>query len=144
VLYLFNLLVVSGPTLLFSYLTGLVLGSSASTGTLSTVAALIAGVASALIELIVLPLQLTAWNLVYFDLRVRGEGLDLALLTINPSESAGLDFSHLPAAVPTQKWLTGDDVGKLVVVTLVGIGISALFIGVFAMLGLGLSSLKGF
>jgi len=82
--------------------------------------------------------------LVYFDLRVRTEGFDLALLAMNPADESALDFSHLPAAVPAQKWLTGDDVGKVMVVTLIGIGIYALLIGLLAVVGVGLSSFRGF
>lgn len=147
ILYLFNALVAGGPTLLISYLVGLVFGhgsSGSSVSTVSTVSALASVVPGALIELIILPLQLTAWTLVYFDLRVRTEGFDLALLTMNPADESALDFSHLPAAVPSQKWLTGDDVGKIIVVTFIGIGIYALLIGLLAMVGVGLSSFRGF
>ncbi len=145
VFYLFNLLVVSGPTALISYLSALALGGGGgSLENMNLISTLISSVAGSLIHLLVLPIQLTAWTLVYFDLRVRTEGFDLALLTMNSSENAGADISSLPAAAPAQKWLTGEDIGKLIVVTLVVGGIYALLIGLLAMIGVGLSSFRGF
>jgi hypothetical protein len=140
VFYLFNMLVVTGPTTLISYLAGLVIGSSGNLATGSVLPTIISSVAGALLHLLVLPIQLIAWTLVYFDLRVRTEGFDLALLTMDPTGNMAADISNLPSAAPARQWLTGDDIGKFIVVTLVGIGIFALFIGLFALLGLGLGS----
>ncbi len=144
IFYLFNQLAVSGPTFLINYLAGLAFGSNASMPTAATISTLISTVVVSLIRLVVLPIQITAWTLVYFDLRVRTEGFDLALLTMNSSEHAGADFSSPPAAAPTRKWLTGDDIGKFVVVTLVVIGMVALLFGLLALIGVGLSSFRGF
>jgi hypothetical protein len=145
ILYLFNLLVAAGPTWLASYLIGLVFGraSSLTPSSAVTVAGLLGGVAGSLIELVILPLPITVWALTYFDLRVRSEGFDLALLALDPSADAELDFARLPAAAPSRKWLTGEDVGRLLVVSLVGMGIYALLFGVLMLIGVGVSSFTG-
>jgi hypothetical protein len=49
----------------------------------------------------------------------------------------------LPAAAPSRKWLTGEDVGRLLVVSLVGMGIYALLFGVLMLIGVGVSSFTG-
>ena len=91
-----------------------------------------------------LPIQLTAWTLVYFDLRVRAEGFDLALQALNPTGDADRDLASLPPALPAREpWLTIDDVVKFVVITLVIGGLSALVIGVAAFIGFSFASLYG-
>lgn len=143
IFYLFNLLVVSGPTALISYFAAILLRQGGILQNASMLSTLISSVAGSLIYLLVLPIQLTAWTLVYFDLRVRTEGFDLALLTLNPSEDAITDMASLPTTAPTQGWLTGEDVGKFVVITLVIGGLYALLFGLLAVLGAGLSLFRG-
>lgn len=137
IFYLFNLLVVVGPTVLISYLIGIVTGQGAAQGNLSTVPTMISSVAGTFLQLLILPIQMTAWTLVYFDLRVRTEGFDLALLTANTSEGSQADISRLPTAAPTQQWLTADDVGKFVIITIVGAGFYGLFVLSLLLLGVG-------
>jgi hypothetical protein len=82
VLYLFNQIIVQGPSVLLGILVVALgdplaeAGGAVSVYTLQTIAqALVAMVASVLY----LPLQLTCMTLLYFDLRVRTEGFDLML-----------------------------------------------------------------
>jgi len=126
-----------------SFLIGLLRGAGYAATSTGPLAALISGVTSNLIELIILPLQLVAWTLVYFDLRVRTEGFDLAISTLNPSENAMVDLSTIPAGAPAQKWLTGDDIGKFIVVTMVGIGVYFLFVFALAVVGISMASFLG-
>jgi hypothetical protein len=128
VFYLFNTLVVTGPTSLISYFNGVALGKGEAMTATSLLPTIIASVASHLVNLLVLPLQLTAWTLVYVDLRVRTEGFDLALQTLTPSENAVADMSSLPTTAPTREWLTVDDIVKLLVVSFIGVGLYVLFV----------------
>ncbi len=141
IFYLFNLLVVSGPTMLISYLGTLVLGQFGAGENATLISTLVSTVAGTLIHLLILPIQFTAWTLVYFDLRVRTEGFDLALSTLPPSEEADLDISTIPTTTPPQKWLTGDDIGKFVAITLVIGGLYALLVGLLALIGVSMGGL---
>ena len=143
VFYLFTALVVTGPTALISYLIGILIGQGTSAAAASTLPTLISSVAGSFLNLLILPIQMTAWTLVYFDLRVRTEGFDLALLTMNVPESAAGDIASLPVAAPPQQWLTGDDVGKFIVMTLVGIGVYALFSAVLLFIGMSMAAFAG-
>ena len=143
IFYLFNLLVVSGPTALISYFAAILLRQGGILQNASMLSTLISSVAGSLIYLLVLPIQLTAWTLVYFDLRVRTEGFDLALLTLDPSENAITDMASLPTIAPTQGWLNGEDIGKFVAITLVIGGIYALLAGLLAVIVSSLGSRGG-
>lgn len=144
IVYLLNLLVVSGPTLLISSLISVVLGQvDALSNNAYLISTLVSSVAGNLINLLVLPIILIAWTLVYFDLRVRTEGFDLALATLQTPEGETTDMSSLPTAAPVKNWLTGDDIGKFAVISLVVIGIYALLVAVFVGLALFIGSAFG-
>jgi hypothetical protein len=70
---------------------------------------------------------MTAFTLIYFDLRVRTEGFDLALLTVNDASQA--------LAAPTEKLqerlITGTDLGNFAILTLAAVGV---YIFLFAFL----------
>lgn len=137
IVYLLNLLVVSGPTLLISSLISVLIGQvDALSNNASIISTLVSSVAGNLINLLVLPIILIAWTLVYFDLRVRTEGFDLALATLQTAEGESVDMSSLPTAAPVQNWLTGDDIGKFAVISLVLIGIYALLVAMVVGLAL--------
>ena len=79
-LYLFNWVVVSGPSMIVGLLLGFVFPEQMAGGDIQTLYN-IQTVTQALVGLVVsvlyLPLQLSCLTLLYFDLRVRLEGLDL-------------------------------------------------------------------
>lgn len=89
---IFGQLVVTGPAILSVYLINSVVGSSVS----ATTTTLIQQVISLLLNLIYLPLQLSCVTLLYFDVRVRTEGFDLALLALSDQ----VDLDALPATAP--------------------------------------------
>jgi hypothetical protein len=76
---LFGQLVVTGPGVLSIFILQGALGSGVNTTTTS----LIQQVVLLLLNLIYLPLQLTCVTLLYFDIRVRTEGFDLAVLALS-------------------------------------------------------------
>lgn len=128
VLYLFSLLVVNGPVAVVSFaLTGAF--ESISDPTLQLVArSIIQSLVSLIGILLYLPLQLTAFTLIYFDLRVRTEGFDLALLTMDPSNSTDI-IQAVAAPVPPsgERFITGQDLGNFAILTLAAAGIYIFF-----------------
>jgi hypothetical protein len=101
-LFLFNLIVVSGPNLLIGAIfQGLLLGavrSGNSAAGLITAQLIVQSLLTLVASLLYLPLQLIGFTLVYLDLRVRTEGLDLAMLT---QDAAGQEAPASAAASPT-------------------------------------------
>lgn len=80
VLYLFNLLVVIGPTTLAAFILTFIADYTSTGPTTSFVIQIvIQQLVTTAFSLIFLPFQLAATTLVYFDLRVRSEGFDLAV-----------------------------------------------------------------
>jgi hypothetical protein len=80
VLYLFNLLVVLGPTTLAIIILSFTAGFTSTGPTTSyAIQVVIEQVVSTGFSLVFLPFQLAATTLVYLDLRVRSEGFDLAV-----------------------------------------------------------------
>ena len=136
VLYLFNMLIVNGPTALASFLLTS-LSPSFGDGTAQTViTAIIQAMVSIVFILIYYPLQMTAFTLIYFDLRVRTEGFDLALLASGDAEQA--------IATPVQSkesLITGTDLGNFAILTFGAVGLyiflfSFIFGGLFFFSGL--------
>jgi hypothetical protein len=143
VLYIFSQVVVTAPTALVSYGVGLVAGNSGNLATQSVLSTVVGGVTGVFFNLLFLPLQLTAWTLVYFDLRVRTEGFDLALLAASTS-AAPVDVASLPAAAPAQKLFAVEDMGKAIAVSLIFVGLYALLVGIIAVIALVFGALRGF
>lgn len=81
VLFILNLIVTTVPTLVVSFLLGLGLDPAVGSFTQQqTVSTLLSSLTTLVFSLIFLPFQLAAMTLLYFDLRIRTEGFDLALL----------------------------------------------------------------
>jgi hypothetical protein len=84
-LYIFSLIIVSGPNLIISVIFQSLIGAATRTGqsaaSLVTVQAIVQSLTTLVFSLLYVPLQLIGVTLLYFDLRVRTEGLDLAMLT---------------------------------------------------------------
>jgi hypothetical protein len=100
-------------------------------------------------SLIYLPLQLTAITLMYFDLRVRTEGFDLAVLAqglaIDTGSEMG-DVTAVTAQVPVsrgEKLVTSNEFGYFVVVSIAGALLTFLITGALGLLGMGLMAAGG-
>lgn len=132
-LTLFAQLLVAGPSFLIAALVQGAAGSAINT----TVATIIQQLISSLFSLIYLPLQLTCITLLYFDIRVRTEGFDLALLAAG--KSGGPEAVELAANTPETvqqptklvSLPTASEMGYFAVITIIGM---ALFIGFFLVL----------
>ena len=89
---IFSQLVVTGPAILAVF----IIQSTVGSGIDATTSSLIQQVIALLLNLIYLPLQLTCVTLLYFDVRVRTEGFDLALLALTDKADAEAVQSTAP------------------------------------------------
>ncbi len=141
ILYLFSQIVITGPTALAGFVLQIILprASSVSYPLLSTI---IQALVTMVFSLLYLPLQLTAVTVVYFDLRTRSEGLDLALQTSGiPAEGSGAAFLPEITAAPQTSLITWTEVGYFVLLTLGFVAIYILLVTVLAGAFLAISPL---
>jgi hypothetical protein len=122
VLYLFSMIIVGGPSAIANVALSGALQAFDDPTTQLVVTSVIQSLVSLVGILIYYPLQMTAFTLIYFDLRVRTEGFDLALLTVDTS--AATDITQAVAAPPsTGRLITGQDLGNFAILTLAATGI---------------------
>lgn len=144
VLFLFSQLVMTGPTLLVNYSLMFILGPEtvAQSPLISTI---VGAVVSLVGGLLYLPLQLTASTLVYFDLRVRTEGFDLALLSMQASgEHPDMDTIHeLPSQAPVGRAVEWSDVGNFVILTIGFVAGYVILVTLFTAIILALATALG-
>lgn len=142
ILYLFATLVISGPTMLISLAVRTVtLGGSQALDQQMVLVTIIQTLITMITGLLYLPLQLSAITVVYFDLRIRSEGLDLALQAAPAAlatESAPGQALSLAPAGPQPRLVTGTDIGNFVLLTVGFIAVYALVIGVIMGLGMAM------
>ena len=128
VLNLFSLLVVNGPVAIVNAVLPQFLGSFDDPTMKLVILSIIQMLVSLTALLIYYPLQMTAFTLIYFDLRVRTEGFDLALLTMNESELADASQAlAAPLSQPNERFMTGADLGNFAILTLLAAGAYILF-----------------
>lgn len=131
---LFGQLVVTGPAFLSVFLVESLVGSGVDAVTSS----LIQQVIVLLLNLIYLPLRLACVTLLYFDLRVRTEGFDLAVLALSDE----IDTETVKVtAPPISKSVvpTWEELGYFALMTVAMVAIYMAFVMVFVMLALGFS-----
>jgi len=130
VLYIFSWIVVSGPSLLASFaLTGLFssIKDPVAAQVLTIVIQSFVGLIGALIYY---PLQMVAFTLIYLDLRVRTEGFDIALATMDRTTDMTTNQIMTPPPAVNERFLTGQDFGNFAILTLVMFGLVVLYIAV--------------
>jgi hypothetical protein len=85
---------------------------------------------------------MTAFTLIYFDLRVRTEGFDLALLTMDTSAPVdAANVAQVPVPQSNERLITGTEIGNFAILTLGAIGLYILFFSVIMAFIFFLSSL---
>lgn len=133
ILYLFSQIVITGPTALAGFLLQILLPASSSSFAQPLLTTIIQALVTMVFSLLYLPLQLTAITVVYFDLRTRTEGLDLALQTSGvPAEGTSVAFLPEITAVPQTGLITWTEVGYFVLLTFGFVAIYFLIVGVLA------------
>jgi hypothetical protein len=131
VLYLFGQLVITGPTMLINLVMQSVLSVSPNPfGQQLVMTTVIQSLVTMISGLLYLPLQLVAITVVYFDLRVRSEGLDLALQASNTS-STGADAISMPeiSAVSQKSLITWAEIGYFFLLSIAALAVYFLFAG---------------
>jgi hypothetical protein len=140
VLGLLGQLIVTGPVYLISSLLQAALATLPNVdfqlqSIINTVISTLINLATGLLYS---PLQLTMITVVYFDLRARNEGLDIALELSRLNESPN-DTSTLPELSDRQNrpLMEGIDIGRFALLSLIGVALfGCYFIFIFGMLGL--------
>ncbi|MFC1975518.1 hypothetical protein ACFLXQ_03860 [Chloroflexota bacterium] len=149
ILTLFAQLIVTGPTFLVSYffqfLTDYPIGTipPPSILALQTITQSLVGL---VFGLIYLPIQLVGMILMYLDLRVRTEGLDLIF---QGSSDIQVNIEEIAAQAPLpgeNNWITWTEIGYFLLLTLGLIAVVAIFFAIFVGIGmlLGLAAMSGY
>lgn len=139
ILTIFAQLVVTGPVMLINFGFQIVLGSPFEVSTTQIVIqTILQSVVGFAFSLVYLPLQLTAITLMYFDLRIRNEGFDLAILSTSLSDSQ-IEFDELAAQAPRPEsgnLVTINEMGYFVLASLGAFALYAIFIVILGGFGL--------
>jgi hypothetical protein len=91
-----------------------------------------------------MPLQLTAITLAYFDLRVRTEGFDLALLSLAATSGSGIEATaEVPVMHERKSLITWPDIGHFALLSIAFIALYAIFIAIAAAIGMALLPAAG-
>jgi hypothetical protein len=144
VLAVFGWLVVSGPVLLINWiLQFLATAAELDLQMQLIVTTLIQTLVTIFTSLLYMPLRLTIMTVVYFDLRARSEGLDLAMQMPASTDSENQVIS-LPeiATTTSMPLITGIDIGRFALMSLAGVALYGIFILLmFGVMGLATAGL---
>ncbi|HSM59027.1 MAG TPA: hypothetical protein VK879_22925 [Candidatus Sulfomarinibacteraceae bacterium] len=124
-LYLFNLLVVAGPAAVIASIGQFTVSDpfDFSQGTF-TIQTIVQSLTTLVTSLLYLPLQVAAMTVLYFDLRVRSEGLDLALAAraSDHSQDRVAQVGTVASATERRSLFTGIEWRNFLLVTLLAVG----------------------
>jgi hypothetical protein len=137
ILFLFGQLIITIPVILLTYLLQFIMGGGpfALTTTETIIQTVTQSLSQLTLSVIYLPLQLTAITLMYFDLRIRTEGFDLAVLAGSVS-GAQADVEAVTVEAPQPEkgnLITWTEMGYF---ALIEIGALALYFVFVMLLGL--------
>lgn len=137
ILLIFTQVVVTGPVMLVTVATQLIFGGPLEASTTETILqTVIQSVVGLVFSLVYLPIQLTAMTLLYFDLRVRQEGLDLELLsaTLTDEETPPTDVLAQAPRPERGNWITMNEFGYFILASLAGVALYFVLIFAIAVL----------
>lgn len=126
-LIIFNFLLISGPTALINFI------FQSPSGAPSTVIGdnsfiiqtVVQSAVSLILSLLYLPIQLVGYTILYFDLRVRLEGFDLAVLASETAEDGSFDAVGTIESAPkgdSRFAVTWNELGYFTIIS-IGVGI---------------------
>lgn len=145
VLSLLAQLIITGPTYIINLIMQYFLLNQGDYVTYLTWQSVIQTFVQMLGGLLYLPLQLTAMTVVYLDLRVRSEGLDLAM---QAAANAGTEANIISVAEtspqPTGNLITGTEVGQFILLTLAFLAIYAILVGIILAITMAFMSAMSF
>ncbi len=148
ILYIFNLLVVSGPIALLNSLVisplqrqALLAGGMNQSLLVSTIAQQALGM---ILGILFQSLQAIAITLAYFDLRMRLEGFDLAVQTLSLDQGIVEQLSQAPTSPASPKLINWDDALHFLLLSLVVAGLYTVLFVILMVSGIvpGLSGLR--
>lgn len=141
VLALLSQLIITAPSYLIRTLLQSMLAGQGSYINMLVWSSVIQTLVQMLGGLLYLPLQLCAMMVVYFDLRVRTEGLDLAM---QAAANAGAETNIVAltgtSPKPSPSLVTGSEVGQFILVSIATVAIYAILIGILMAVTLALAS----
>ena len=146
VLTLFGQLIITGPVFLLRF----VITAGANLYPMSfeqqlTISTIVQNLVTTFTSLLYLPIQLTIMTVVYFDLRARSEGLDLALQISNAPEDE-MEVVSLPdisSQSAPEPFFTTTDAGRFALLSLAGMALYMIFIAViFAVVALTMPAIR--
>lgn len=137
VLTLLSYLIIAGPAVLVSSLANMLTAGSLNATQTLVARQVISSLVTMIFSVLWQPLQMTAITLLYFDLRVRTEGLDL---TLDTQQEAGtsIEIDLLQREAPEASHdplITGREFGYFVIMSLVVVVIWVVLFGLLAMAG---------
>ena len=134
-LIVFNYLLIAGPTLVATLAFEFGIGDPfAPTSDELILRTVVQTIVNLVFSLLYLPLQLIGFTLLYFDLRVRNEGFDLAILARETAEGEAFDAAGTIEAAPkgnSRFFVTWNELGYFAVIS---IGIGVLYFGLVFLL----------
>ncbi len=139
ILFVFAQIVITVPVTLVTYIFQFFIGGGPFdfSTTQTVIQTVIQSLTQLTLSLLYFPLQLTAITLMYFDLRIRTEGFDLALLAASVGEQTDLDAVTAEAPQPEQgNLITMTELGYFALieigVVVLYLVIVSIFIAIFA------------
>lgn len=139
ILSLFSLLILQGPVLLLTF----VLAEFTGLGLLSAESQIIQQVIATLLNTIYLPLQLTCYTLMYFDVRIRSEGLDLELAAIEEEPDTAVNIAQFFTKAPkaSRDWMPSGQIwGWLVGLSFIIFALYGILLGIIFSMAFAISS----
>ena len=144
ILSLMSILITIGPGYLARYIVSLIGGNSGNYVARLQLQTIAQQLVTIVMGVLYFPVQLTAITLAYFDLRVRTEGLDMALLTVEASGETGVDATaQVPVMKATKGLLSWIDVGHFAILSIGLIAIYGILIIVIGAIGMAASASAG-
>lgn len=127
VLYVFSLIIVQGPVTLANLVLTSAIPAFDNIGVYLTITTVIQALVGLLASLIYIPLQMTAFTLIYFDLRVRTEGFDIAMSAMQFDSGGENKLMPAPPSLGVEKLITAPDFGNFAILTLGAVALYILF-----------------
>lgn len=113
-LVIFGWTLAAGPSLVASSLVSTAIDQSMG-ASMESLYGIIWSVSGTLFNMLFLPIQIGAWTVTYYDVRVRSEAFDLALLVADEPE----DINKLIQLPPANRWFSWLDIGKIGSISLI-------------------------
>lgn len=142
VLSLLGQLLVAVPVYLVNFLVNVGIGSQIGPGQIALLSSVVSSLTGFATGLLFLPLSMTAMTVVYFDLRVRSEGLDLAMQAASQTDPEAniATLAETTPAGPLGSFVTGTDVFYFILLTMIFL---ALYFALFLIILIPLFGLGG-